>query len=418
MIEAAIRQSVPTSRTAASFWLCSGMMLLPLIAGLLFFPPPSLPGGRMAAFHQSAPVVVWELIFLLISRQSASAAFHRLPGALRAAALVWLAAMAVSFLKMNFPLFGAVKTFVWLVHALFALHVAAFLAEHPATRRTLAYAFAAGGLAYLLFLTIIVATTPQPYGRWAESMPGFLNVRHLGFYLGALAAISMRGVIDPERKHGIFWRAAALIFTAALCWTGGRASVLALVAATALVILSLPRVRSLRAGAEAVAVVAAGALLAQVHQLPDTAFDLLRLVPNESAAGADLNSYSSNRIAMWSETLDLIAASPFVGYGAGQAMSLLDTAGGYFAQPHNFVLQFMLAWGIPGGLAAMALLTYPFVFLWQRRADLGAAEGAFLIGALALVGTALLDASLYHPWPIAMLVLLAGCAYPAANRAP
>lgn len=108
---------------------------------------------------------------------------------------------------------------------------------------------------------------------------------------------------------------------------------------------------------------------------------------SQRLGGEDL---STGRLAIWRDTLALIAAQPWFGVGYGEfnlAWTLTPSPGRspqFFDHTHNLPLQILVELGLPLGLAVLGLLAWALWLAWRRaRAVEGlpgtAARAAFVI---------------------------------------
>ena len=141
---------------------------------------------------------------------------------------------------------------------------------------------------------------------------------------------------------------------------------------------------------------------------PDASFGF-RIMP-----GATGNSgYSSGRVEIWIDTINLFLARPWTGWGEGSVIWLVSFKGMNFAHPHNMPLQMLQSWGAPAACAAFYLIGRLW-FALQRR---GAQNGwmlPLLMAFDALLIMSLVDGVFYHA-RLVMLVTLLGA---TSLRAP
>ncbi len=408
-----------TAAPASTCILAAMLFFLPSFSGLLYWPTPDMAQVLLTTRFHSVPVLLCEALFIVSTGRSSLHLAMALPRWTKCAALVWGATVAASFAAMEHHALGTIKTIGWIIHALFAVQVVAHLRARPQDGRLLIAAMIGGGLLYVLPLAARVASISEPaFWLWRDLMPGFLNVRQMAYYYAALAVIAVWPLLtsEPARHRALF--AAALMFVTVIAWSGSRASLLAIVLVWAAAPLLVRQAHNMRFVLTCAGLVVAGILLAQLHHVPDNDFDLLRL---EKYAGQEpINAYSSGRLALWSETIARIQDRPFFGYGAGQSVHVLQSLGGVFGQPHNAILQFLLEWGVIGGVAGLVLILFP---LWRapaRYQDFDAFGLAALGGLVTLFIAGLLDAALYHPWSIVLYITLGAVAYrpPEARFSP
>jgi O-antigen ligase len=141
---------------------------------------------------------------------------------------------------------------------------------------------------------------------------------------------------------------------------------------------------------------------------------------------------SSSRFAIWSNTLALIAAHPWLGVGFGgfnfvwTLTPFPDRPTAFFDHTHNLPLQFAVELGLPLAAAVLALLTWSLVQA-LRAAHAAAGDARHLRAAFVIVLIAVVHSQLEYPLWYAYFLLPAAFAFglclavpgaPAAGAAP
>ena len=203
------------------------------------------------------------------------------------------------------------------------------------------------------------------------------------------------------------WLGSATISLAFIVWTGSRGGLFALIGLAAAAVLFLPGWRR---------VVALWRNLI-VISLPAAALALIWIPPNENWGLASIlarmqrvqegtKAFTSSRTELWLDAIQLIGQNPWTGYGQAQFRFLAPSALQYYAQPHNFILQFAVDWGLIG----LCLASIPMItgFWHGRKASLGGdpTRSVALIGAVTLVAYGMIDGTLYHIYPLGVFVML------------
>jgi hypothetical protein len=133
---------------------------------------------------------------------------------------------------------------------------------------------------------------------------------------------------------------------------------------------------------------------------------------------------SASRFAIWSNTLALIRAQPWLGVGFGEfnfAWSLTPFPGrptAFFDHTHNLPLQLAVELGLPLAAAVMALLLWALWLAWRRaaRADVEtSAAGRFAVLLLLMIG---LHSMLEYPLWYSYFLLPAACGWGFALGIP
>jgi len=396
------RASAMPDRTPLSLKaLVAALLLLPLLRIGFMVPEP----GPVESFLRFAhiPLVELGLIALMLREGGGLVAACR-PSSRGVGLLagLWLAAMAVSTLLSDHPGPALSKNAEYLIHALFFL---VLLGAGYSTRqlRIVVVAAVVSLLLYLVAMAVIVAfIAPPPDGLWRFAMPGFRNVRHLDYWLGAVLAGLLAARFAARDESFAGWRGHAADLTAlavwfALFWSGGRGAVLAALLAVGLVVCRTGLGGKMRlAGRQAVIAVLAMAL-SVAFPLDEPSFGIVRFLDKYES----LNVMTSGRLDMWAEAIRLWLDAPLFGIGAGQAALQMERARGVFLHPHNAILQWLLAWGLTGALPACIVLGRLLWRAWRKTVARAAPARVFALAlALAIAANAMIDGSLYHPYPV------------------
>lgn len=251
--------------------------------------------------------------------------------------------------------------------------------------RGAAWAVAAGGASTALLIPLSIAAPDiLTADEWTYLIPGFKNIRNVGMIasLGGAAALGL----SYSGSFGSRLTAIGLAFFCALVasWSGSRTGVIGILAA--LITLSVLFSSRWRASLLCAVTVAMALFASLAFDPMSDAFGVISRI-FAVAAGSDP---SSSRIALWMAILDHIIDHPFLGNGYLQvgaindARILVDTA-------HNFILEFMLAWGlVVGGLMAIAMLGIMVAAL-VRSMSLGPRSAPFAAIIVAAGCCSLLD---------------------------
>lgn len=382
--------------------LVAALVLLPLARIAFMAPEP----GPLQSFLRFAHIPLVELgLITLMLREGGSlrAACRPTAPAIALLAGLWLAAMAVSTALSDHPGPALSKNVEYLIHALFFL---VLLKAGYSARQVRCVAIAAVGalLVYLVALAVILVLAPPPDGLWRYAMPGFRNVRHLDYWLGAVLAGLLAARLTL--RQGVFagWRGhiadmAALAFWFALFWTGGRGAALAALLAGGLVVYGSGRIGGAAGPVRQAAIMLLAMALAVAFPVDEPSFGILRFL--EESRFATLNAFSSGRLAIWDEAIRLWLNAPLFGLGAGQAVLHMQASHGVFLQPHNVALQWLMAWGLAGAAPALGLLARQVLRAWRVTMATGSPGGIFALAlVLATAANALIDGTLYHPYPV------------------
>jgi O-antigen ligase len=262
-------------------------------------------------------------------------------------------------------------------------------------------------LPFLLAAIVWISQMQPPF--WADGVrvADFAHVRQFGEF-GFLAAVSATalGLLSPRLVTPSFVLAACALFGIVL--TGSRGALLSwLLFVLLMCCFSLARVRAALHGLFALAL-SSGLVWYLDHSA------LLRS-PNIFARIGSQQSFDSGRLRAWQVSLEQIMARPLFGSGPeGFWLSgLSDCCGRTILQAHNFVLQFLLEFGLVGCGIAVLLAARAIQRMGGRT---GATKLAFathgnrLLGCLlaSFLAYSLIDQMMYHVLPLLHFALFAG----------
>jgi O-antigen ligase len=321
----------------------------------------------------------------------------RWPVVLAAVGLISIA-LVTAFLAPK-PDSAILLTSFWIIHALFGVSLC-YLCGRTFAARDLIQAFMVGFALFAAEFFVFVAAVPD-WSRfdWKYGFMAFSHLRHAGYYLAAIAGLSLGAMaVAGSRRAWLWaWFSAALAFGIAL-WTGSRGAALAVVGAVVVAIALIPAFRTVRSWGGAIASIAAA--LAVVWLAPAAPHYMMGLSHAiEQTAGGDV---TTGRTTIWKGVIGAIRERPLFGYGEGQMHTVAPYA--TTVQPHESILQIVLAWGLVG-LACVVVLA----FAWAVRAlpairrEQDALVPAFT-GMTAVAILSLYDGALYYALPISMFI--------------
>lgn len=297
-------------------------------------------------------------------------------------------AVAISFARAGRPA-GADETFTlaptsgWTGYS---WSVVAPSAEGP-TRRTLVLRVPQGQAVQVRGLRVLSASgTParriafQPRAKLWYTDP---NLAGHSAALAGLVALSFSG--SPVLSGVVFAAAAG-----AVVLTGSRAALLALLVAGCLILARGSRVR--RWVLPLVALLSVGVF---VELRPET----LEMLTQFSV---DVNSVSRQEI--WQFALELARARPWTGWGAGGfaeqwRLAHADASITQVTHAHGLLLEFLVAYGLPGAVAIVVLLLALLRVGWTTRS----LDGIAIAGAVVLMNA--LDYTFFASTVAALLAL-------------
>jgi O-antigen ligase len=262
---------------------------------------------------------------------------------------------------------------------------------------------------------------------WSKEPPLGRNIRLVS--MGVAVSVSIAVNILLSNSGSRFYQfgvwCCLVICAAFLFWTGSRASML-LALITLCILIVLMGIYK-RFDYKKIALIIAGLILSAFiaeHYAVFSWSGLDRAINTfvEEVPSAEnhvlANDFTSGRTMIWHETIDAIKRSPWFGYGPNASLFVLDLEH-KFDQPHNFILQFFLAWGVLGGGLLLIILMY---FAWYGLTKIPNAvkqnDTDYLISAsviFILTMNGLTDGTYYHIQPILCLAI-AFSAFPFFNK--
>lgn len=382
------------------------LIATPALFALLTFQPMSEFG--MVSLRLSLPVRFAEVLIVIFAIRdgfSISEAWRGLARWTKLWSGLWMASVITAAVFANRdPALAIGLAAGTLLHGIVALALYDRLRRLPAEAAVMLLRSAAIGLAGYALAAVFCQALVS--GRsdfpWVFFGAGVTNVRQIGFFGIPLVGIALGLMALARNQHDRRTYVALLLAGLFLViWCGGRASVLGAGAAVAVAVWFAKGRRKRLVAATALCTGVAAPL---AHLLSRSAeygpVSLLRFLSHENSAPG-IDGYSSSRIQFWEWTWEDIASQPLIGHGEGQfAWMIYDRIGNVYNHPHNFVLQVMYEWGIPGFLALAVMLAGTLLRATRLRGEKLAYAVPALSGLTGLATTSLLDGSLYYPMPL------------------
>lgn len=275
------------------------------------------------------------------------------------------------------PIPSLFHTLIWTIHLLFAISIANLTVKKKLDPAILVDAIAAGFLIFLAAFAAFIFTHYEPGHDWVHAIPVYNNIRWFGYYAAATTGLCAWGWLEGRQSHLCI----AVLALAAALWTGSRGAFAAVLGAYLLTFALFPFARKGTGRFFGVLLLAMGLAAVATFAAPLGEFGPQRLIWGDD----------SGRIAVWRITIDGIAQRPWLGWGEAQFNLLVRPQ--TLAQPHNIVLQVLMAWGAIGA-ALIASLTLWLASKIRRAAD--AQSAPFLLGAMTIAAFSLIDGALYH----------------------
>lgn len=291
------------------------------------------------------------------------------------------------------------------LHLYFAavvLGLGLYISQPPNARRAVGAFFAVVAIAHAYFLVQIffwLLSVQEETTIPLHRMPHYANIRHFAYH-GFIAAASATALFIMARRFEV----TSLVLTSAALFgivlLGARGALIAwLVCVSVLACFHKERARLV-----IFSLVAAAISVGLAYYL--TSFGMVR-APTLLArvgGGTETAFHVADRLAIWADAIRAILDRPWFGYGPeGYIMSRCCNP--HVAQPHNFVLQFLLEWGVIG-TGLMLLAAWSMIrFFGRGRVIVGAlASDTGILGLVAVLlsflAYATIDGLLYHAIPV------------------
>jgi exopolysaccharide production protein ExoQ len=397
--------------------LCIGILIgiiMPVVSGLVFptyhhnLATPWLEWTKLL----EAPFLVCEFLvvcFAVYKGMEIGRFFESLPSDLKIASGLFLVGLWFSsFAVSAAPTTSLALSVGTVLHILFAFSVF-FILQKDNNRdfNGLWLSIGAGLIVLSLYtawrflLPISPSLVPGGKIEWEFAVPGFINVRYLGTWTGAIAMAFVAMVIQREDKARLSWPEFYFFVSMSMTiWSGTRAAILGLLVATLTMIILQRRVPSLAVvGRLSILTGLAACVAFLLIPYGESSFYLISL--GDSFGTAD--KLSSGRLEMWSQTYDKWLEAPWFGWGSGSMFWELHL-GWTHTQPHNAFLQFLLSWGLVGATGACWLLGRA-IFAAQRVTNSKPHLWPFMAMLFALLTMSMVDGALYYPRFIMLIML-------------
>ncbi|MFT6987184.1 MAG: O-antigen ligase [Psychromonas sp.] len=259
-----------------------------------------------------------------------------------------------------------------------------------------------------IFYLIINSGIVIPESFLLHSPPFASNIRYIGylFTIGSLTSVLWLLTKQFNDRFFILYGFIALVNLSFLVWLGGRTAIASVYISLFFLLFYLRKYKELNykkifflTGLIITSLIIA--YQTSIYSWNGMGWFISHLgVDGEF----DVNRFSSNRLAIWSVSINAIKESPWLGFGPN---------GYYFIQghffglhPHNMVLQFFLDWGVIGGVIFLLILLYSIlkgVILLVTTNNSSLALALLIISGLTLHG--LTDGTYYHAQPVFYLLL-------------
>lgn len=379
---------------------------LPLLTVILCWPVNGEPTAAQNFIRSQAPLVfIFEVLIIIgaiLARLDLFSPLKSIPPLPKYLGLAWIIAVffSIPFAPTASNL-AAQATLSFLAHCLTILSFLAWMRRNKASARGIM-----SFLAVVFPIMVILVFAAQLFFvyfsgldsdvEWGTSMPGFSNIRHIGYIMAPAIAMMtgmmyLHGKTQPSIHFGLVVIMALNV--AGAIWLGSRGAVLAALVPIVMLLLFLPRARSIGFLKNLVLTLLLGVTLSQIVPHPQhQAFDAIER--QRGKADGNLNDLSAGRMKIWKATTASIPDRPIIGHGMHQFRWTEPVARKLFNHPHNAILQFLYDWGLMGGGALCLLILYgayliltglksaadykiPYICLWVSTCAFGMIDGVF-----------------------------------------
>tara|TARA_R110002073_G_scaffold176118_7_gene333779 strand:- start:545 stop:1840 length:1296 start_codon:yes stop_codon:yes gene_type:complete len=402
----------------AGVFLCSAILAIPALQVFLY--PDMTTGGGYVLYNILITLV--EFIFcllIILKRRTYGYNLNHLPLLLAGAFMLWFLAVVLSIPDMPLQAGGLIVTIRFAIHFCFFIALGSFLVQHPSAAQRLLLSLLISGIIMLpLFWARLYLTYDQPDFDWTWSLPGFTNVRHLDYFLGAL--VSLLGLLPLTRLFQDSTRTLHVTLTLllALCWgmifwSGGRGSAVAAFLSVTTLLLFFRPGGWRKIALYNLSILFIAAVISAFLPAPNGSYGILRFMTKITETDS-LDAFSAGRLAIWQQVYAVWLENFWFGIGAGQTKTIIPAASATFGQPHNIILQALMSWGVIGGGAFLITL---FAGFWTRLRQFQCLpehrNSIHIVAyglALTLAVNALVDGTLYYPLPIFLFIIGFACA--------
>gem|GEM_PF-2166337 len=393
-----------------------------LVLAIIFIPTirvftyPPLTGNMLEPvfFIMISLIEILFIFILLITKWRHGYPINHLPAILWIGFLVWAAVALFNIPNMPLKAGGIIVTTQFFIHFFFFVAVSSYLKIQPQAGRLLIFSILLSAVVFMPFFWLkLYGTYDSPGFDWAWSLPGFENVRHLDYFLGSLTTILGLSLLTKSFKNFSQLLTGLAFLMLFICWvmlfwSGGRGSSIAAAAAIGglLIFFKPPGWQKILFFNFVIMILAAATSI--FLPVPNGSYGIFRFLTKITEAES-IASFSAGRTVFWAEAINVWKENIWFGIGAGQTKTVIQSASGTFAQPHNIFIQALLAWGVIGGLPFLGGI---FTIFWTRGWALYRTPDQ--IGMMPLIAyglalsttlNALVDGALYSPFPIFLFVI-------------
>lgn len=409
-------------------WLIGAMIgvVMPIVAAWAYptyttmMPSPVIEWTRL----QEIPFVFCEVMIFLWALHRGMELRKLLPFVPReylvAGALFMVGLWGSTLFVSKVPITSLAISITMVVHVLFGFSVYYLAANDlKACQEHIIFALGSGLVALAMLTVFRFEFAPQleylPANQidWAASLPGFISVRHFGSWTGAIAAIFTAALMTRRddaalSRYDFFF----LLSVGLTIWSGTRAAVLAIMVSVLIMVFSSLRIPSFRMIGRLSILTGAAALLA--FALIPYGHPAFLLFENWDNNLANADQISSGRMYLWYGTYWKWLEAPWFGWGSGSTFWEVFELNWRHTQPHNFIVQFLISWGIVGAAGGFWLLARVTIAAHGRVVS-NPQLWPLLVGVYSLLVMAMMEGMLHYPRFIMLIMALYALIFRLSN---
>lgn len=361
------------------------------------------------------PAIIFEIFTLFMALHydwQPSKQIQSLSNIAKTALFIWIVSIFLSTFFAKISLVSIIYSFLWLLHLCFfgaILHLLSVWKLETPDIRILALIFPLGSaISALLVSAYSFLIGHEISYDWVSDMPGFSNIRHIGYLLLLGSAVSLGAIISGHDKRLHF--PLAIINIALIVWFGSRGPFAAIIVAIIIAFIIFPAFRKIDKLFIIASIMGLSALVSQIIPSPPNGsyniFNRINVTQSEHSPASEKNvdAISSGRLVMWKDAAQMIVQNP-LGHGSDQFKYTAKSAKGASRHPHNAILQIFFEWGLVGGAAFLFLIAMMMRMILNKFIT-GKSEAIFIVPSIAACLFALMDGLLFYALPIALLSLL------------
>jgi exopolysaccharide production protein ExoQ len=319
---------------------------------------------------------------------------------------LWSSTLLVS----RVPLTSIVISATMVIHLLFACSVYFLVGRNREDTLDSFPRWCGVGLAMLAFLTAWRFALPPPpsdvFGgkiEWHAAVPGFISVRHFGSWTGAITAMFAALIMARKEQDRLEWVDWFFLLAMGLTiWSGTRAAILAIGVAGLIQLISSRKLPSLHTLGRLSILTGSSAIIAYLL-IPYNQPEFMLI--GSASEFSSISAAGTGRVELWTQTLQRWLEAPMFGWGSGSTFWEVF-AGWRHTQPHNFLFQFLISWGIVGTIGAVWLLGRAVVAAHSVVSRSQPELWPLLTCTYALLAMACLEGMLHYPRFVMLIVAL------------